>query len=244
MQTRQAWIERCSGVLKGNLPDRSALEKLPYRYTCPAREKGTYLPQWLWDSCFHAIVYRWFDPGMAWEELQSLFVHHSTKGPMRAWSPTCRTWKKTGPWRRSGSSGRGTAARSRSRRSSRLRRSPCTKERRTEAYWQGSIRNCAPTTTGSTGAATTITTTLWRSFTPWESGWDASQRWDGLMGRIRAARPGSAPWSREEKTLSPSVRPRVMTPKGSPRPRRLLRGARGFQRDPDGRSDGAGRNRG
>jgi glycogen debranching enzyme len=74
------WISDCQRVLKSNLPDRGILAKLPFRYTCPAKEKGTYLPQWLWDSCFHAIVYRWFDPKMAWDELQSLLVHQVITG--------------------------------------------------------------------------------------------------------------------------------------------------------------------
>jgi len=74
------WISKCSQVLKSNLPEEEILAKLQFRYTCPAKEKGTYLPQWLWDSCFHAIVYRWFDPKMAWEELQSLLVHQIKNG--------------------------------------------------------------------------------------------------------------------------------------------------------------------
>jgi len=74
------WISECTQVLKSNLPDEEILAKLQFRYTCPAREKGIYLPQWLWDSCFHAIVYRWFDPKMAWEEIQSLIVHQVQDG--------------------------------------------------------------------------------------------------------------------------------------------------------------------
>jgi hypothetical protein len=74
------WIAKCSQVLESNLPDKNILAKLQFRYTCPAKEKGTYLPQWLWDSCFHAIVYRWFDPKMAWEEVQSLLVHQVKSG--------------------------------------------------------------------------------------------------------------------------------------------------------------------
>jgi glycogen debranching enzyme len=73
-------ISECRQVLNSNLPDQDILEKLPFRYTCPAKEKGIYLPQWLWDSCFHAIVYRWFDPKMAWDELQSLIVHQVKTG--------------------------------------------------------------------------------------------------------------------------------------------------------------------
>ena len=79
-QDRNNWIIKCQQVLKSNLPDEAVLKNLSFRYTCPAKEKGTYLPQWLWDSCFHAIVYRWFDPKMAWEELQSLIVYQVREG--------------------------------------------------------------------------------------------------------------------------------------------------------------------
>lgn len=74
------WKTECARVLNGNVPNMKVLEQLQFRYTCPAREKGTYLPQWLWDSCFHAMAYRWFDGDMAWDELQSLFVHQVTEG--------------------------------------------------------------------------------------------------------------------------------------------------------------------
>ena len=80
-------IFECSQILKSNLPNEEILTKLHFRYTCPAKEKGTYLPQWLWDSCFHAIVYRWFDPKMAWEELQSLIVHQVKSGDDRGMIP-------------------------------------------------------------------------------------------------------------------------------------------------------------
>ncbi len=41
-----------------------------YRYTLPSAEHYPY--QWLWDSCFHAIVYAQLDPEMARAELLSL----------------------------------------------------------------------------------------------------------------------------------------------------------------------------
>jgi len=69
------WRAECARVLYGNLPDFQIQLRLPYRFTSPAREKGKYLPQWLWDSCFHALAYRHFDTQMAWEELLALTVH-------------------------------------------------------------------------------------------------------------------------------------------------------------------------
>lgn len=41
-----------------------------YGFTCPAPPR--YRHQWYWDSCFHAIVWRWFDPARAREELRTL----------------------------------------------------------------------------------------------------------------------------------------------------------------------------
>lgn len=75
------WKAKCYRALMANMPNEEVLERLRFRYTCPAKENGTYVSQWLWDSCFHAMVYRWLDPEMAWEELQSLFVYQVTEGP-------------------------------------------------------------------------------------------------------------------------------------------------------------------
>lgn len=41
-----------------------------FRYTLPSAEHYPY--QWLWDSCFHAIIYAHLDPGMARAELLAL----------------------------------------------------------------------------------------------------------------------------------------------------------------------------
>ncbi|MCP4359518.1 MAG: hypothetical protein GY796_16025 [Chloroflexi bacterium] len=75
------WEKRCADALRGNLPDPEVLTKLKFRYTCPAKKDGIYLPRWKWDSDFHAATYRHFDPEMAWEELQGLFVHQVAEGP-------------------------------------------------------------------------------------------------------------------------------------------------------------------
>jgi glycogen debranching enzyme len=41
-----------------------------YHFTCP--DDVMYQGQWLWDSCFHAMALRWFDPDFAKNELRSL----------------------------------------------------------------------------------------------------------------------------------------------------------------------------
>ncbi len=59
--------DRCHAILRGN-----QIISKGYRYTRPAPH--VYEQQWLWDSCFHAITYRWLDPTMAWDELRSLIA--------------------------------------------------------------------------------------------------------------------------------------------------------------------------
>jgi glycogen debranching enzyme len=41
-----------------------------YHFTCP--DDIMYQGQWLWDSCFHVMALRWFDPDFAKNELRSL----------------------------------------------------------------------------------------------------------------------------------------------------------------------------
>jgi glycogen debranching enzyme len=182
MQTRQAWIERCSGVLKGNLPDRSVLEKLPYRYTCPAREKGTYLPQWLWDSCFHAIAYRWFDPGMAWEELQSLFVHQLDEGPDAGMVPHMSHLEENGAVAAQRLFGQ--------RDCSTITQPPLISVAALAVHQRAPDRGILARLYPKLRAyhdwfdrrRDDDHDNLVAIIHPWESGWDASQRWDGLMG--------------------------------------------------------------
>jgi glycogen debranching enzyme len=57
-------------VLAANWRQGRRRDGLPYAYTCPATPR--YRHQWLWDSCFHAIVWRRFDPLRAREELRTL----------------------------------------------------------------------------------------------------------------------------------------------------------------------------
>lgn len=80
MASSPEWKDRCAQALRKNLPETTVLSNLKYRYTCPSNEGGAYLPQWLWDSCFHAMTYRWFDPEMAWEELLNLLTHQISVG--------------------------------------------------------------------------------------------------------------------------------------------------------------------
>lgn len=49
-----------------------------YQYTLPSAEHYPY--QWLWDSCFHAIMYARFDPDAGKKELQSLLSRQLDTG--------------------------------------------------------------------------------------------------------------------------------------------------------------------
>lgn len=182
MPTQQEWIERCARVLRSNVPDQCVLEKLSYRYTCPAREKGTYLPQWLWDSCFHAIVYRWFNPAMAWEELQSLFVHQFDEGPDAGMVPHMSHLAENGA----------------------VAAQQLFRQRNCSTITQPPLISVAALAVHQKAPNKSILAWLYPKLCayhdwfdrrrdddhddlvaiihPWESGWDASQRWDGLLG--------------------------------------------------------------
>ncbi|MBI4088330.1 hypothetical protein HY418_03050 [Candidatus Kaiserbacteria bacterium] len=62
---QEAIKKRASRILKENQRYSGT-----YRYTLPSAEHYPY--QWLWDSCFHAIVYAHIDPEMGRAELTSL----------------------------------------------------------------------------------------------------------------------------------------------------------------------------
>lgn len=57
-------------------------------YTVPSESAYPY--QWLWDSCFHALMYQYLDPTLAERELQSLLVKQWPNGMiphMHYWEP-------------------------------------------------------------------------------------------------------------------------------------------------------------
>lgn len=83
------WVDRCAAVLRGN-----QITSRGYRYTRPAPHIYEY--QWLWDSCFHAIAYRWFDTAMAKDELLSLAAGQVTEGPDAGMIPHMLYWKGDG----------------------------------------------------------------------------------------------------------------------------------------------------
>lgn len=185
------WQARCADVLYGNLLPWDAQKQLTYRYTAPAREKGKYLPQWLWDSCFHALAYRWFDPDMAWEELLALTVHQVPEG-----HPDAGMIPHMGHLGVAGDLSAQRLFRHPQRSSITqpplmavaARRVYALHEKREhlETIYQANKRYHAwfeRRRVDSDGLVALIH--------PWEAGWDASQRWDEALDVSQALREGS-----------------------------------------------------
>jgi hypothetical protein len=57
-------------VLTANWREGQRRDCVPYAFTCPATPR--YRHQWYWDSCFHAIAWRHFEPARARAELRTL----------------------------------------------------------------------------------------------------------------------------------------------------------------------------
>jgi hypothetical protein len=67
---------------------------LAYAFTCPATPR--YRHQWYWDSCFHAIAWRHFDPARARDELRTLL----RAGRLDGFIPHTTFWDRSAYWRR------------------------------------------------------------------------------------------------------------------------------------------------
>ena len=94
-QTADRLRERALGVLRSNW--REGLNRRTgarYAFTCPATPR--YRHQWYWDSCFHAIVWRHFDPHRARLELRTLLKAGNGKGFL----PHTVFWDWPAGWRR------------------------------------------------------------------------------------------------------------------------------------------------
>jgi glycogen debranching enzyme len=65
-----------------------------YAFTCPATPR--YRHQWYWDSCFHAIAWRHFEPARAREELRTLV----RAGRLDGFIPHTAFWDRPAYWRR------------------------------------------------------------------------------------------------------------------------------------------------
>ena len=84
-----AWQHNARELLESN-----QIQVGDYRFTRPA--PGIYEHQWLWDSAFHAIIYRWFDPEMARDELLSDAAHQLESGADEGMIPHMSYWRGGG----------------------------------------------------------------------------------------------------------------------------------------------------
>lgn len=86
---RDYWLKRSRALLEAN-----RVEVRGHRYTRPA--PSTYEHQWLWDSCFHAIILRHFDLEMAHDELLSVIAHQVKDGSDAGMIPHMTYWNGGG----------------------------------------------------------------------------------------------------------------------------------------------------
>src|SRR3990167_10337299 len=146
-----------------------------YTYTKPAPK--VYEQQWLWDSCFHAIVQRWIDPEMAKRELLTVVAHQVDNGTHTGMIPHMNYWDNAGSelW--------GIAHRSI------ITQPPII------AYAAVRIYEVSPDKDFLFSLYEPLSNyhhwlrktrdpdndNLVSIIHPWESGWDASQRWDRIL---------------------------------------------------------------
>jgi glycogen debranching enzyme len=92
------WLQRAAALLEGN---RITIDG--HSYTAPSLDtvdfgRKDYANQYLWDSCFHAIIWRWIDPRKAQAELLSLVSRQVIEGPDAGMIPHCNYWRNEGAW--------------------------------------------------------------------------------------------------------------------------------------------------
>jgi glycogen debranching enzyme len=170
----EAWVKRCSDVLHGNQMTSSG-----YRYTRPAPH--VYEHQWLWDSCFHAITYRWFDPQMAQDELLSLLHHQLQDGPDAGMVPHMAYWTGGGTelW---GADQHSIITQPPLIATAALKVYETTQDM---AFLEAVYRPIANYHNWFDRRRVLDGDRLAILIHPWESGWDASPRWDTAMGLSR-----------------------------------------------------------
>lgn len=93
-----SWFKKAEVVLTTN---RITVDG--YRYTAPSLDnqefgRKDYANQFMWDSCFHAIAWRWIDPVMAQDELTALVARQVQDGLDAGMIPHCNYWRGGGAW--------------------------------------------------------------------------------------------------------------------------------------------------
>ena len=92
------WLQKAAALLESNRIDIDG-----YSYTAPSLDtldfgRKDYANQYLWDSCFHAIIWRWIDPPKAQAELLSLVSRQVEEGLDAGMIPHCNYWRNGGGW--------------------------------------------------------------------------------------------------------------------------------------------------
>jgi len=92
------WLQQAADLL-----ERNRIHMDGHSYTGPSLDttdfgRKDYANQFLWDSCFHAIIWRWIDPQKAQEELISLASRQVEEGSDAGMIPHCNYWRKDGDW--------------------------------------------------------------------------------------------------------------------------------------------------
>jgi glycogen debranching enzyme len=92
------WLRKAAVLLESN---RIYFDG--HSYTAPSLDtvdfgRKDYANQYLWDSCFHAVIWRWIDPQKAQAELLSLVSRQVEQGPDSGMIPHCNYWRNGGGW--------------------------------------------------------------------------------------------------------------------------------------------------
>ena len=92
------WLKKAQDLLTGNRISIGG-----HRYTAPSLDTGDfgrkdYANQFLWDSCFHAIIWRRLDTAAAQDELLALASRQVQEGPDAGMIPHCNYWQGGGAW--------------------------------------------------------------------------------------------------------------------------------------------------
>ena len=93
-RARLRCARRRAGDLDKNWREGHYRDGTPYAFSCPSPPR--YRHQWYWDSCFHAIVWRHFDPARARQELRTLLRAGRPDGLV----PHTVFWDRPARWRR------------------------------------------------------------------------------------------------------------------------------------------------
>jgi glycogen debranching enzyme len=169
------WVRKAAALMRAN-----RVEVDSHRYTAPATSPASpaaYANQALWDSCFHAIILRWFDPAMARDELLSLVAAQVREEPEVGMIPHMIYWRGGADdlWQRPDRSlitqpPLIAVAAASVHAASPDRDFLATIYPALDAYHAWFDRRRDPDSDG-----------LVCLIHPWESGWDASPRWDHAM---------------------------------------------------------------